>query len=309
VKQLLKSLNQRPIALYPAYIKVAGSLAAGALLSQCMYWFGKKDKFHKTDADFIAELGLTANEMRGAKTKLKKLKFIKITRKGVPAKTWYSIDWDAYQEAMTVQFSEIHQTDEFKGFLGNPSLVKFTKLDSLNSPNKISGFHSSFYSNTKITTKTTTESKKKTTKKPPAPPKQVFKNIDLSNLDPLVDIEVAKEWITHRIGKKCPLKEQSTFDRHIDKAIKISNQTFTELGLTPSEVITEAIDAGWQGIGAASWYRNRLGAKNANNTKESTFEREERHHQEYLRQRERLMGCDAQQVPQLVGGTQRGKLL
>jgi DNA-binding transcriptional ArsR family regulator len=51
------------------------------------------------------------------------------------------------------------------------------------------------------------------------------------------------------------------------------------------------------------------GSKNANNTKESTFEREERHHREYLRERERLVGSDAQQISELVGGAQRGKLL
>lgn len=306
---MLKSLNQRPIGLYPAYIELAGSLAGGVLLSQAMYWFSKKDKFHKTDADFMAETRMTAGEMRGAKTKLKKLNFISITRKGVPAKTWYKIDWEGYQDAMTVQFSEINQTGENTRFLGDPSLVKFTKLDKLNSPILFSEIHTSFYSNTKTTTKTTSKSKKEKEKIPPKVDIHVYKKIDLSELNPLIDIETAKEWIDHRIGKKCPLIKQSTFDRQIKQAVKVSNEIVHELGLSPSDVLTEAIDAGWQGIGKVQWYKNRLGKTNANNTKESSFEREEREHKEYLQERERLMGSDESEVSEPMGGTQRLRLL
>ncbi len=54
MRELLKSLHQRPIAFYPIYVNIAGSLSAGVALSQLMYWFGTgKDKIYKTDKELL----------------------------------------------------------------------------------------------------------------------------------------------------------------------------------------------------------------------------------------------------------------
>jgi hypothetical protein len=37
MKEILIKLNQRPIAVYPIYIKLTGSVTSGLLLSQIMY--------------------------------------------------------------------------------------------------------------------------------------------------------------------------------------------------------------------------------------------------------------------------------
>ena len=151
---ILKELNQRPIAYYPLYTKLTGSTTAGILLSQLMYWFSKKDKIFKTDAEILEETMLTKNELRGAKLKLKNVSFIKITREGTPAKTFYKIDWQEYEKTL-LKFtknkekttSENHQT----------RLVKFTKLDSWNSRNLISEIHETINKVTEITTETTSD--------------------------------------------------------------------------------------------------------------------------------------------------------
>jgi len=100
MKELLKGLNQRPIAYYPIYRELTGSTTAALLLSQLMYWFSKKDKFNKTDADIMQETMLTEKELRNAKLKIKNLPFIKITREGIPAKTYYEISWETYQTCL-----------------------------------------------------------------------------------------------------------------------------------------------------------------------------------------------------------------
>lgn len=151
---ILKELNKRPIAYYPLYAKLTGSTTAGILLSQLMYWFSKKDKIFKTDAEILEETMLTENELRGAKLKLKNVSFIKITREGTPAKTFYKINWQEYERAL-LKFlknkekttSENHQT----------RLVKFTKLDSWNSRNLISEIHETINKVTENTTKTTSD--------------------------------------------------------------------------------------------------------------------------------------------------------
>jgi hypothetical protein len=120
MKNLLIQLNQRPIAVYPIYIKITGSVNAGLLLSQLMYWYGAVNGriFYKSDAEIMEETCLSESELRTAKNKLKSMSFIEIKAKGVPAKTHYSINAEKL-------ISEIH----------NISSVKSTKLKKRNQQN------------------------------------------------------------------------------------------------------------------------------------------------------------------------------
>jgi hypothetical protein len=143
MKEILIKLNQRPIAVYPIYIKLTGSVTSGLLLSQIMYWYSAVNgrAFYKSDAEIMEETMLTANELRSAKLRLKSLSFINMYLKGVPARTHYEIDAD-------LLFSEINKS----------SLVKSTKLDKLNPLNSYSEINETITeSTTENTTKNTTE--------------------------------------------------------------------------------------------------------------------------------------------------------
>jgi hypothetical protein len=142
MKNLLIQLNQRPIAVYPIYIKITGSVNAGLLLSQLMYWYGAMNGriFYKTDAEIMEETCLSESELRTVKNKLKSMSFIEIKAKGVPAKTYYSINAEKL-------ISEIH----------NFSSAKSTKLKTRNQRNSNSEFNETITentteNNTKITT-------------------------------------------------------------------------------------------------------------------------------------------------------------
>jgi hypothetical protein len=143
MKEILIKLNQRPIAVYPIYIKITGSVTSGLLLSQIMYWYSAVNGrvFYKSDAEIMEETMLTANELRSAKLRLKSLSFMNMYLKGVPARTHYEIDAD-------LLFSEINKS----------SLVKSTKLDKLNSLNSVSDINETITeSTTENTTKNTTD--------------------------------------------------------------------------------------------------------------------------------------------------------
>jgi hypothetical protein len=143
MKKLLINLNQRPIAVYPIYIKLTGSVNAGLLLSQIMYWYGAVNgrTFYKSDAEIMEETMLSVNELRHAKARLKQMSFIKITLHGVPAKTHYTID-------DKLLFSEINEC----------SLVESTKLDKSKPRNYNSAINETNTENTtENTTKNTTE--------------------------------------------------------------------------------------------------------------------------------------------------------
>jgi len=109
MKNLLIQLNQRPIAVYPIYIKITGSVNAGLLLSQLMYWYGAVNGriFYKSDAEIMEETCLSESELRTAKNKLKLMSFMEIKAKGVPAKTHYSINAEKL-------ISEIHNISSVK---------------------------------------------------------------------------------------------------------------------------------------------------------------------------------------------------
>ena len=133
MKNLLIQLNQRPIAVYPIYIKITGSVNAGLLLSQLMYWYGAVNGriFYKSDIEIMEETCLSESELRTAKNKLKAMPFIEIKAKGVPAKTHYSINAENL-------ISEIHAF----------SSAKSTKLKTRNQRNSNSEFNETITENT-----------------------------------------------------------------------------------------------------------------------------------------------------------------
>ena len=139
MKNLLIQLNQRPIAVYPIYIKITGSVNAGLLLSQLMYWYGAVNGrvFYKNDIEIMEETMLSESELRSAKAKLKTMPFIHIKAKGIPATTHYTID---AQELI----SEIERY----------SLVKSTKVKKGKQQNFTTEFNQTITENT---TKNTTE--------------------------------------------------------------------------------------------------------------------------------------------------------
>ena len=139
MKNFLINLNQRPIAVYPIYIKLTGSVNAGLLLSQIMYWYGamKGKTFYKSDTEIMEETMLSVNELRHAKLRLKQMSFIKISLHGIPAKTHYTID-------DKLLISEINEC----------SLVESTKLNKSKPRNYNSDFNET---NTENTTENTTK--------------------------------------------------------------------------------------------------------------------------------------------------------
>lgn len=110
---LLREFNQRTIAYQPIYRKITGSTTSAILLSQLMFWWAKvkQREFYKTDAELMKETALTTDELRAAKRRLKKMSFIKIEVKGIPAKTFYTIDEAALVGEITkISLGNIHNT-------------------------------------------------------------------------------------------------------------------------------------------------------------------------------------------------------
>lgn len=90
---LMRALHQRPIAYYPCYADLMGSVAGGVVLSQVLFHYGQEGhKFFKSDKALMAETHVSLREFREAKRQLKNLDFLTVRREGLPAKTWYDVD-------------------------------------------------------------------------------------------------------------------------------------------------------------------------------------------------------------------------
>ncbi len=141
---VLQALNQRPIAYFPLYRQLTGSIQGAVLLSQLMYWFSKKNKIYKTNKDFMDEIGLTEAEIKSAKKQVRRLPFITITREGIPAKSYYAINWNDYEKHISLsvglnspnctgskatnKMGEIHPTNTYT--TTHTSHKEFTKVNS-----------------------------------------------------------------------------------------------------------------------------------------------------------------------------------
>ena len=94
------------------------------------------------------------NELQHAKKKLKAVKFLKISREGMPSKTFYDIDYDMFETTLGIVIQQIGD---------NPNKIgDIPRHDCGNSPVLIAGFSQSI---TETTSETTTK------KEPPISPK------------------------------------------------------------------------------------------------------------------------------------------
>jgi len=114
IKNTMIALGQHPIAVYPAFIQIAGSLAGGVMLSQLYYWATRVhgQSFWKTDNDLRAECHLTEREFKDAKSRIKQLAFVTVERQGVPAKTWYTVDLVQMADHLGYQYEPPPQTPQ-----------------------------------------------------------------------------------------------------------------------------------------------------------------------------------------------------
>lgn len=113
IKNILSAYSQRPVAYMPIYAKITGSVTAGILLSQIVYWWYAtgSSEFYKTDQEWTEELSFGLYELQAAKKKLASLKLdngkytelrlLKITRRGVPARTYYELREEALVRLIT----------------------------------------------------------------------------------------------------------------------------------------------------------------------------------------------------------------
>jgi hypothetical protein len=86
----------RPIAFHRIFVTLTGSVAAGLLLSQALYWSRRTTPlsgwFYKTQAEWEEETGLKRSEQETARKRLRQTTFWEEKRRGIPAKLYFRVD-------------------------------------------------------------------------------------------------------------------------------------------------------------------------------------------------------------------------
>lgn len=101
----LDRLLKRPVAFFPVFSQIGGSVNAGVMLSQLWYWsdgrgWNEEGWIWKTSKEWAKETTLSESEVEGARKKLVERGLIRYKRAGLPAKPHYLLNKQAVLDAV-----------------------------------------------------------------------------------------------------------------------------------------------------------------------------------------------------------------
>ncbi len=93
----------RSIAFKPAYVELTKSINAALFLSQAIYWQRKNTEkyFFKTMKEWKIETGLSEWQQEGARKTLRKMRWWKEEKRGMPAKLFFKVDLQELEKALS----------------------------------------------------------------------------------------------------------------------------------------------------------------------------------------------------------------
>lgn len=98
--------QEKPKPIPPKLVRIYG-YPLSAMISQLLFWKGmemRRDGYiYKTEKDFINELGLSSAQQKLAIKKGKEFGFLRVVRKGVPAKRHYLLNYERLVEATILE--------------------------------------------------------------------------------------------------------------------------------------------------------------------------------------------------------------
>jgi len=95
---LRRVLSDRPIAFHPALARAFGGINEALFFQQIAYWSDKgadPEWIYKSQVELEEETCLSSYQQKQARDRLKRLGVLEDDRRGVPARLYYRIVWDA----------------------------------------------------------------------------------------------------------------------------------------------------------------------------------------------------------------------
>lgn len=241
----------KPISYYPKLAKPLGSTNASILFSHFFYWHDKTQHelgIYRTAEEIELETGLTVQEQRTARDKLKKRGVLIETEKRIEHRIYYKLDLDAFDELM-LQHSGNAESTAPKCNINSPELQ-----------NQHSGSEEStavirtedLTEDLTVNTYLSAEAEAERPAVAKATPKATKHEADLALLaEHGIDGQIAEDFLTIRKAKRQPLT---------DTAMRLIASEAQKVGMTAFQAVVFSIGNGW-GSFRADWVRNKTFGK------------------------------------------------
>lgn len=241
----------KPIAYYPKLAKPLGSTNASILFSHFFYWHDKTQHelgIYRTAAEIELETGLSVQEQRTARAKLRERGILIETEKRIEHRTYYKLDLDAFDELM-LQHSRSEESTAPKCNINSPELQnQHSRSEESTAVIRTEDLTEDLTVNTYLSAEAETER--------PAVAKATAKTTkheaDLALLaEHGIDGQIAEDFLTIRKAKRQPLTET---------AMRLIASEAQKVGMTAFQAVVFSIGNGW-GSFRADWVRNKTFGK------------------------------------------------
>ena len=267
----------KPIAYYPKLAKPLGGVNASILFSHFFYWHDKTQHelgVYRTAEEIELETGLSVQEQRTARAKLKARGILIETEKRIEHRIYYKLDLNAFDELM-LQHSRSEESTAPKCNINSPELQNqhsgseesTAPKCNINSP-ELQNQHSGSEESTAVIrtedltvdltedlTVNTYLSAEAETERPAvakATAKATKHEADLALLaEHGIDGQIAEDFLTIRKAKRQPLTET---------AMRLIASEAQKVGMTAFQAVVFSIGNGW-GSFRADWVRNKTFGK------------------------------------------------
>ncbi len=241
----------KPIAYYPQLAKPLGSTNASILFSHFFYWHDKTENplgVYRTAEEIELETGLSVQEQRTARNKLKERGILIETEKRIEHRIYYKLDLDAFDDLM-LQHSRNAESTAPKCNINSPELQnQHSGSEESTAVIRTEDLTEDLTVNTYLSAVAETER--------PAVAKATAKatkhEADLALLAEYgIDGQIAEDFLTIRKAKRQPLT---------DTAMRLIASEAQKVGMTAFQAVVFSIGNGW-GSFRADWVRNKTFGK------------------------------------------------
>ena len=135
----LLEIIDRPISYHKCFAQITGSVAAGVMLSQLIYWSKRTSDpekwFYKTQKEWQEETGLTRTEQENARKKLRNLGILEEKKEGVPCLLYFRFNVRIFRACLDILKNAVCGNPANKDASANKDAAK-PQTDAINPTDK-----------------------------------------------------------------------------------------------------------------------------------------------------------------------------
>lgn len=232
---LKRLLSDRPIAFHPALARAFGGINEALFFQQIAYWSdkgGDPEWIYKSQVELEEETCLSSYQQKQARDHLKRLGVLQDERRGVPARLYYRIEWDAVFQLLDAAGRDSDPESRFRetANLDTETDPRFRETANLDSKKPASKNAGNSRSNSKSTQRVLTERPFEISKGPTSLAKY--------DEDRMAILPYAQD-LAREMGDQAPLTATTTRMVNLFRASRLDLDTFIDQLMTARAITQE----------------------------------------------------------------------